>query len=77
MEISLENLYVDFGRIQTLDKGGGGRVRSSRPLDKGGAGGGLQTKFFRAFEPQFRLKIRGEGGPRAPPLDAPLFRDYR
>ena len=62
MEISLENLYVDFGRIQTLDKGGGG---------------GLQTKFFRAFEPQFRLKIRGEGGPRAPPLDAPLFGDYR
>ena len=23
MEISLENLYVDFGRIQTLRKGGG------------------------------------------------------
>ena len=64
MEISLENLYVDFGRIQTLRKGGG-------------RGGGLQTKFFRLFGPQFRLKIRGEGAPRAPPLDAPLYGVYR
>ena len=36
------------------------RGRSSRPLD-GGGGGGLQTKLFLSFGPQFALKIRGEG----------------
>ena len=55
MEISLENLYVDFGRIQTLDKGGGGRVRSSRPLDKGG-GAVSKPNFFGPSNLSFALK---------------------
>ena len=36
MQISLENLYVEFGRIQTLDKGGPGLQRRpprAPPLD--------------------------------------------
>ena len=44
----------------------------SRPWDKGG----VSKKFFRPFGPQFGLKLRGGGaGPRAPPLDPPLFWD--
>ena len=77
MEISVENLYVDFGSAGSgpWDKGGGGRAQSSRLLDKGV--GRSPNNFFRPFGPQFRLKIRGEGGPRSPPLDAPLLGDYR
>ena len=57
MGISLENLYVDFGRIQTLDKGEGGRVRSSRPLDKGGGGGAVsKPNFFGPSNLSFALK---------------------
>ena len=46
-------------------------------LEKRGRGGRSPNKFFRLVGPQFRLKIRGEGGPGAPPLDAPLFGVYR
>ena len=52
--------------------GGGGRLGSSRPLEKGGP---VSKKCFRPFGPQFGLKIREEGagpGSRAPPLDPPL-----
>ena len=39
-----------------------------------GGGPGLKKNFSRSFEPQFGLKIRGEGRPpRAPPLDPPLM----
>ena len=41
-----------------------------------GGGGGLKI-FFQPFEPQFGLKIRGEPGPRAPPLDPPQFKASR
>ena len=38
-----------------------------------GGGGGLPSKFFWPFWPQFGLKIRGAGqAPRAPSLDPPL-----
>ena len=40
----------------------------SRPWDKGGVS---KKIFFRAFGPQFGLKLR-RAGPRAPPLDPPL-----
>ena len=40
----------------------GGR-QSSRPLGKGGGGGGLQKTFFWSFGPQFGLKLRGGPGP--------------
>ena len=52
-------------------KEGGGRGRSSRPLDKwggGGRGGGLQRNFFPPFGPQFGPKIRWK-----PSLDPPLM----
>ena len=39
-------------------------------------GGGLKI-FFQPFQPQFGLKIRGEPGPRAPPLDPPQFKASR
>ena len=48
--------------LVTDPAGGGGGVgaggRSSRTLNRGGAG--LQKKFFLPFVPQFGLKIRGE-----------------
>ena len=44
--------------------GGGGGEGSSRPLDKVGAGGGLQKIFFRPFG-LLGLKISG-GGPPLP-----------
>ena len=51
---------------------GWGWERSSRPLDKGGAG--LPKKFFGPFGPQCGLKIRGRAqAPWAPPLDPLLF----
>ena len=41
--------------------------QSSKPLEKGGGGGGslqkTQKNFFRPFGPQFGLKIRGNPGP--------------
>ena len=62
------------------DKGGGGGGGGERPghpdPDMGGGGGGLKI-FFQPFEPQFGLKIRGEPGPRAPPLDPPQFKASR
>ena len=44
------------------------------PEIKGVGGGepGLPKNCFRPFGPQFGLKIRGGGGPPAPPLDPPL-----
>ena len=51
-----------------------------RPWDKGwgrgggGGGAGLQKKLYSAL--QFDLKIRGDGPPRAPPLDPPLTMLY-
>ena len=45
-------------------------ARSSRPWDKWE--GGLKN-IFRAFGPQFGLKIRGDQCPWAPPLDPPLI----
>ena len=45
--------------------------RSSRPLDKRGRS---PKSFFSPFGTQFGLKIKGGGvGPRAPPLDLPLY----
>ena len=40
-------------------------------------GGGVPRKIFRPFGPQFRLKIRGNLPPPGPPLDPPLFSQYR
>ena len=37
-----------------------------------GGGAGLPKIFFRAFGPQFGLKVRGGPGPPSPPLDPPL-----
>ena len=45
-------------------RGGGGGVRSSRSLKKGGPG--LEKKFFRHFGPHFGGKIRGDPGPPGP-----------
>ena len=45
-------------RVCVCVGGGGG---ATRPLYKGGAGGGLQKIFFRPFGLQFGLKIRGGG----------------
>ena len=53
---------------QDLEIRGGGGVRSSRSLKKGGPG--LEKKFFRHFGPHFGGKIRGDPGP---PLDLPLL----
>ena len=52
------------------DKEGGDR--SSRPLDKGGWGAGLQKIFFGPFGPQFVLKIGG-GRPPGPTPRSPRF----
>ena len=40
-----------------------GGFRSSRPLDSGEGGAGLQKKFFRPFGSRFGLKIMGGPGP--------------
>ena len=50
-------LYTISGGSRPLDKERG----SSRPLDKG-EGVRSKKKFFRAFGPQFGLKIGGLGG---------------
>ena len=50
--------------------------QSSKPLEKGGGGGGLQKtqkKFFRPFGPQFGLKLRGNPGPSAGSVTFLLF----
>ena len=47
-------------------------TRSSRPLDKGGGGGGAK-KIFRPVGPQFGLKISGTQAPPVPPMDPSLF----
>ena len=44
---------------------------------RGEGGGRSPRKIFWPFGPQFRLKIRGNLSPRAPPLDPPLFSQYR
>ena len=41
----------------------GGGFRSSRPLDSGEGGAGLQKKFFLPFGSRFGLKIMGGPGP--------------
>ena len=56
--------------------GGGGGGRPGHPDPEMVGGGGLKI-FFHPFEPQFGLKIRGEPGPRAPPLDPPQFKASR
>ena len=50
---------------------GVGKGRSSRPLDKGGGGGGLQ-QFFLALRASVWSKNKGGEGPRVPPLDPPV-----
>ena len=60
-------------RIQTGDKEGPCHRDPEIRGWGGGGGAGLQKDFFRSFEPQFGLKIRGMLAPRAPPLDPPLF----
>ena len=51
------------------DKGGGAVIQTLR---QGGRGGGGLQKFFRPFQPQFGLKIRGRA-PRALPMDPLLM----
>ena len=46
---------------------------------RGVGGGGSYKKIFQPLGPHFGPKIRGEhaGGPRAPPLDSPLYCFFR
>ena len=63
-----QSFYIHW-RIRTF------RVRSCRPGDKLGGGGGetvSKQNFFQPFGPQFGLKIRRSPAPRALPLDTPL-----
>ena len=63
-----QSFYIQW-RIRTF------RVRSCRPGDKVGGGGGetvSKQNFFQPFEPQFGLKIRRSPAPWALPLDTPL-----
>ena len=53
-------------RASLIREGGWGAVIQT--LRKGGGEGSLQKTFFRPFESQFGLNIRGQA-PRAPPLD--------
>ena len=46
--------------------------RSSRPLDKG-EGGAVSKKLFFALRDSVRSKNKGGVGPRAPPMDLPLY----
>ena len=55
---------------------GSGGGRPGHPDPEMVDGGGLKI-FFQPFQPQFGVKIRGEPGPRAPPLDPPQFKASR
>ena len=63
-------------RIQIRGGGGGGGEGPVIQTLRWWVGGGLKI-FFQPFQPQFGLKIRGEPGPRAPPLDPPQFKASR
>ena len=56
--------------------GGGGEKGPVIETLRWGGGGGLKI-FFPPFGPRFGLKIRGEPGPRAPPVDPPQFKASR
>ena len=69
MDESLLHTYTVYSAGSRPWDGGRGR-QSSRALRKGagGGGGGLPSKFFRPFRPQFGSRIRGRpGAPRTLP----------
>ena len=59
--------------LHEMTSAGSREGRSSGPLEK--EGGGLQkSSLFRPLGPQLGLKIWGEGGGGALPLDPPLIK---
>ena len=63
----MKGCLVLFISVSTPSNNGGGH-----PDPDSRGGGGLKF-FFRPFGPQFGLKMRGDTGPPAPPLDPPLL----